>query len=213
MTLPVALLLGCAYLLGAIPFSLLVARIRGVDLREHGSGNAGATNAMRVLGKGPGAFVFALDFFKGLVATIVLPATIIGTAPPEWTMVAAGATAMLGHVFTLWGAMFFGGWKGGKGVATGAGMLTGLVPVAVLAGLVVFISAVTLTRMVSLGSILSATTIPVALGVQALLFPSTAPGNAIWAFALAVPLFILWTHRSNVRRLLAGTEAKVTDTA
>ena len=213
MTLPVALLLGCAYLLGAIPFSLLVARLRGVDLREHGSGNAGATNALRVLGKGPGALVFALDFFKGLVATVVLPETLLSGVVPEWAMVAAGATAMLGHVFTVWGALFFGGWRGGKGVATGAGMLTGLVPVAVLAGLAVFIGAVALTRTVSLGSILAATTIPVALGVQSALFPSTSPGRAIWAFALAVPLFILWTHRANVRRLLAGTEAKVTDSA
>ncbi|MEM6326554.1 MAG: glycerol-3-phosphate 1-O-acyltransferase PlsY [Bacteroidota bacterium] len=209
MALQVALLLGCAYLLGAIPFSLVIARMRGVDLREHGSGNAGATNAMRVLGKGPGVLVFALDFFKGLIATVVLPEAILGALPPEWTMVAAGTAAMLGHVFTIWGALFFGGWKGGKGVATGAGMLTGLVPVAVLAGLVVFVTVVATTRLVSLGSILSATTIPIALGVRTLLAPSTAPGLAIWIFALAVPLFIVWTHRANVRRLLAGTEARV----
>ncbi|MEM1056870.1 MAG: glycerol-3-phosphate 1-O-acyltransferase PlsY [Bacteroidota bacterium] len=213
MSLSLALLFGSAYLLGAIPFSLVVARLRGVDLRRHGSGNAGATNAMRVLGKGPGALVFALDFFKGLLATVVLPTTLLGAAAPEWTMVAAGATAMIGHVFTVWGALFFGGWKGGKGVATGAGMLTGLVPVAVLAGLIVFVSTVALSRMVSLGSILAATTIPIALGAQSLLYPSTTPGRAIWIFAIAVPLFILWTHRSNVQRLLDGTEAKVTDTA
>lgn len=209
MPLQVLVLLVCAYLLGAVPFSLLVARIRGVDLRSHGSGNAGATNALRVLGKGPGAIVFALDFFKGLVATIVLPEAVLGPLPPEWAMVAAGTSAMVGHVITVWGALFFGGWKGGKGVATGAGMLTGLVPIAVLAGLAVFVVTVGLSRTVSLGSILSATTIPIALGLQSLLAPSTAPGRAIWIFALAVPLFILWTHRSNVRRLLAGTEAKV----
>lgn len=210
MALSVLLLLGSAYLLGAIPFSLVIAKVRGVDLRQHGSGNAGATNALRVMGKGPGLLVFALDFFKGLVATVVLPAALLGVDAPDWTMVAAGAAAMLGHVFTVWGALFFGGWKGGKGVATGAGMLTGLVPIAVLAGLAVFIATVATTRLVSLGSILAATTIPVALGIQALLRPSTAPdGSAIWIFALAVPLFIVWTHRSNVRRLLDGTEARV----
>lgn len=209
MAISIALLLACAYLLGAVPFSLVVARLRGIDLREHGSGNAGATNAMRVLGRGPGALVFGLDFFKGLVATLVLPSAFLGPLAPEWTMVAAGAMAMVGHVVTIWGALFFGGWKGGKGVATGAGMLTGLVPISVLVGLGVFVTVVAMSRMVSLGSILAATSIPITLGIQTLLAPSTAPGRAIWMFALAVPLFILWTHRSNVRRLLTGTEPRI----
>ena len=208
----VALLFVCAYLLGAIPFSLVVAKARGVDLRAHGSGNAGATNAMRVMGRGPGALVFILDFLKGLVATVALPILVLGEGAPVWTMVVAGAVAMLGHVVTVWGALFFGGWKGGKGVATGAGMLTGLVPIAVLAGLLVFVVTVASTRLVSLGSILAATTIPATLIVQQFLLGRTF-ATAIWVFALAVPLFIVWTHRDNVRRLVTGTEAKVSDPA
>ncbi|OZC03275.1 glycerol-3-phosphate acyltransferase [Rubricoccus marinus] len=208
----VALLFVCAYLLGAIPFSLVVAKARGVDLRAHGSGNAGATNAMRVMGRGPGALVFILDFLKGLVATVALPILVLGEGAPVWTMVVAGAVAMLGHVVTVWGALFFGGWKGGKGVATGAGMLTGLVPIAVLAGLLVFVVTVASTRLVSLGSILAATTIPATLIVQQFVLGRTF-ATAIWVFALAVPLFIVWTHRDNVRRLVTGTEAKVSDPA
>ncbi len=208
-----ALLLALAYLLGAIPFSLVVAKMRGVDLRAHGSGNAGATNALRVMGRGPGALVFALDFLKGLIATIVLPVLVLGNGAPVWTMVAAGAVAMLGHVVTVWGALFFGGWKGGKGVATGAGMLTGLVPVAVLSGLLVFVLTVASTRLVSLGSILAATAIPVTMALQQFVFGRGVFASAIWVFAVAVPLFIVWTHRDNVRRLIDGTEAKVTDPA
>ena len=120
--------------------------------------------------------------------------------------------AMVGHVFTVWGALFFGGWKGGKGVATGAGMLTGLVPISVLAGLAVFVGAVWASRMVSLGSILAATTIPVVLAIQQFAF-GIERGAAIWIFALAVPLFIVWTHRSNVRRLLNGTETRISTPA
>ena len=130
-------------------------------------------------------------------------------------MVACGTAAMLGHVFTVWGALFFGGWKGGKGVATGAGMLTGLVPVGVLAGLIVFVFAVASTRLVSLGSILSAVTIPLRWRSSS----SSSSGDfkasaaAVWVFALAVPLFIVWTHRENVRRILTGTEPKVSGPA
>jgi glycerol-3-phosphate acyltransferase PlsY len=207
----VAVLLACAYLLGAIPFSLVVARARGVDLREHGSGNAGATNALRVMGKGPGLLVFALDFLKGLLATILLPELIL-SAPSEWVQVASGAAAMVGHVVTVWGALFFGGWKGGKGVATGAGMLAGLVPVAVLVGLIVFVVTVASTRLVSLGSMLAAAAIPASLAVRQFAFGYEAD-LAVWAFALAVPLFIVWTHRENVRRLMAGTESRVSGPA
>ena len=208
----VAVLLACAYLLGAVPFSLVVARARGVDLRAHGSGNAGATNALRVMGKGPGSVVFLLDFLKGLLATVLLPALLLPEPVPTWTLVAAGTAAMVGHVVTVWGALFFGGWKGGKGVATGAGMLTGLVPLAVLVGLLVFVVTVASTRLVSLGSMLAAAAIPATLAVRRFVLGHDVDA-AVWAFALAVPLFIVWTHRENVRRLLAGTESRVSDPA
>jgi glycerol-3-phosphate acyltransferase PlsY len=212
MALSLVLIVALSYLLGAVPFSLIVGRLKGVDLRQHGSGNAGATNAFRVLGKGPGALVFALDLLKGLAATLGLsrlhlgadPSPLFGAEGGVWLMVIAGAAAMVGHVFTLWGRLFFGSFKGGKGVATGAGMLVGLIPVAVGVGLAVFIATMAATRYVSLGSILAALSLPATLGVQRAL-GAEVPGP-VWLFALAVPLFILWTHRTNVRRLLNGTE-------
>ena len=213
-----ALIVGLSYLLGAIPFSLIVARARGVDLRAHGSGNAGATNAMRVLGKGPGLLVFALDLGKGLVATALISQlrlggetlSFLGPWAPTWAAVIAGASAMLGHVVTLWGRLFFQSFKGGKGVATGAGMLLGLIPVAVGVGLLVFLATMWATRYVSLGSILAAVSLPVTLAVQRFALGAEVP-PPVWAFALVVPFFIVWTHRTNVRRLLDGTEARFAD--
>ncbi|HEX8299559.1 MAG TPA: glycerol-3-phosphate acyltransferase, partial [Rubricoccaceae bacterium] len=119
--------------------------------------------------------------------------------------------AMLGHVFTLWGRVFFGSWKGGKGVATGAGLIAGLIPVATLVAVAVFALTMAATRWVSLGSILGALSLPVTLGVQTALGVHVAP--PVWGFALLVPLFILWTHRANVRRLLDGTEPRLSDKA
>lgn len=210
----IALVVALSYLLGAVPFSLVVARAHGVDLRQHGSGNAGATNAWRVLGKGPGLLVFALDALKGYLATVGLsllrvddPSALLGAWTPAWMAVLAGAAAMLGHVWTLWGRLFFGSWKGGKGVATGAGMLVGLIPIPVGVGVLVFGATLGLTRWVSLGSILAALSLPVVLGAQLALGRDVPP--PIWGFALVVPLFIVWTHRTNVRRLLAGTEPKM----
>lgn len=216
----IALIVGLSYLLGAVPFSLVVARSKGVDLRAHGSGNAGATNAMRVLGKGPGLLVFALDAGKGFVATALLSQlrvggealAMLGDWAPTWAAVIAGTAAMLGHVFTLWGRVFFGSFKGGKGVATGAGMLLGLIPAAVGIAALVFAGTMWATRFVSLGSILASVSLPVTLAVQQAAFGAeVAP--PVWGFALVVPFFIVWTHRTNVRRLLDGTEPRFADPA
>lgn len=215
-----ALILVLSYLLGAVPFSLIVARAHGVDLRQHGSGNAGATNVWRVVGKGPGALAFVLDAGKGLVATLLLSqlrlggeslAPLFGPYAPAWAAVLAGAAAMMGHVVTIWGRLFFGSFKGGKGVATGAGMLLGLIPLAIGVGVLVFAATMALTRYVSLGSILAATSLPVTLAVQRALGVDVPP--PLWGFALVVPLFIVWTHRSNVKRLLNGTEPRLSDPA
>ncbi len=209
-----------SYLLGAIPFSLIVARIKGVDLRQHGSGNAGATNVYRVMGAGPGALVFGLDCLKGVIATVLISQIrigdesligLLGSRPvlaDTWPMIMAGASAMVGHVFTIWGRLFFGSWRGGKGVATGSGMLVGLIPVAVGIGLVLFIGVVALTRIVSLGSILAATSLPITLIIAHFGFGHPEP-PPIWVFAIIVPVLILWTHRTNVKRLLNGTEPRV----
>ena len=213
--LSLALIVGLSYLLGAIPFSLVVARARGVDLRAHGSGNAGATNAMRVMGKGPGLLVFLLDAAKGWAATALISQirvggetlAFLGEWAPTWAAVLAGAAAMVGHVVTVWGALFFGSRKGGKGVATGAGMLLGLIPVAVGVAFALFAGIVWATRYVSLGSIVAAVSLPVTLGAQQMTGSTVPP--PIWAFALVVPFFIVWTHRANVRRLLDGTESRI----
>jgi len=209
-----------SYLIGAIPFSLLVASSKGVDLRQHGSGNAGATNVYRVMGKGPGALVFGLDCLKGVVATVLISQIrigdesligLLGSRPvlaDTWPMIMAGASAMVGHVFTLWGRIFFGSWRGGKGVATGSGMLMGLIPVAVGIALVLFIGVVALTRIVSLGSILATASLPITLIIAHFGFGHPEP-PPIWVFAIIVPVLILWTHRTNVKRLLNGTEPRV----
>ncbi|WP_420456474.1 glycerol-3-phosphate 1-O-acyltransferase PlsY [Rubrivirga sp.] len=214
-----ALVLLLSYLLGAIPWGLVVARAKGVDLRQHGSGNAGATNALRVLGKGPGLVVFLLDFAKGLVAVVLISTLRVGDeslvgllgSRPElaaaWGATLAGTAAMLGHVYTVWGRLFFGSWKGGKGVATGAGMLTGLAPIPVALALAVFVAVLAATRYVSLGSILAAVSLPLSLVVLHVLGVESPP--PVWIFAVVVPAFIVWTHRANVRRLLDGTESRV----
>ncbi len=215
------LVVALSYLLGAIPFSLVVGRAMGVDLRQHGSGNAGATNALRVLGKGPGLLVFLLDFGKGLAAVALVsrladvPALVeagaLGSRPElaaAWVATIAGTAAMLGHVFTVWGRLFFGSFKGGKGVATGAGMLTGLAPLAIGIAVVVFAVVMALTRYVSLGSILAALSLPLSLLALHLGLGVESP-PPVWIFAIVVPAFIVWTHRANVRRLLDGTETKM----
>lgn len=211
----VVLAVALSYLLGAVPFSLIAARLHGVDLRQHGSGNAGATNVWRVLGKGPGAAVFLLDFAKGLLPTLLAPQladrSALGPDGAAWLAVLAGVAAMLGHVYTVWGRVFFGSWKGGKGVATGTGLIAGLIPVATAVAVAVFAVAMWATRRVSLGSILGALSLPATLGVQTALGARFAA--PVWGFALLVPLFILWTHRTNVRRLLDGTEPRLGDKA
>ena len=213
------LVLALSYLLGAIPFSLVVARALGVDLRLHGSGNAGATNAMRVLGKGPGLLVFLLDFGKGLAAVTLVSRLadadalvgVLGSRPDlaaAWAATLAGTAAMLGHVFTVWGRVFFGSWKGGKGVATGAGMLAGLAPLPVALAAVVFALVLAATRYVSLGSILAALSLPLTLVALHFGLGIENP-PPVWIFATVVPAFIVWTHRANVRRLLNGTESRI----
>lgn len=207
------LVVGVAYVIGSIPWALVVARALGVNLRQHGSGSAGATNAWRVLGRGPGSLVFALDFLKGLAAVLLATRLSVGTGLPDWpdaaawASVLAGSAAMMGHVVTLTGLALFGNVRGGKGVATGGGMLLGLVPVAVLAGAIVFVLTVALTRYISLGSIGAAATIPAVLLIRVAL--SQHVPAPLLGFSLLVPLFIALTHRSNLRRLLAGTEPRL----
>ena len=184
--------LGLAYLVGSIPTSYLVGRLRGIDLREHGSGNLGATNTFRVLGAWAAAPVLVVDVLKGFGPAILFTGW-DGTADSRWA-VAYGGAAIAGHVWSV-----FLRFRGGKGVATGAGVLLALAPVTTIVAVLVWVGVVALTRMVSAASLAAATIVPPVAWLM------DQPALTI-AFCSVVAGFVWWTHRTNVRRLLNGTE-------
>lgn len=187
-------LLAASYFLGAVPASYVAGRLaRGIDLREHGSGNLGATNAFRVLGPGVAAPVMLFDLLKGFAPVWLFPRW-AGTSPESWWPLAFGAAAIVGHVFSVYVRF-----RGGKGVATGAGVFLALAPLAVGVAFAVWLAALWLGRMVSLASILAALT------VVPLLFVADAP-PAVRALGVAVAAFIVFAHRANVGRILRGEE-------
>jgi glycerol-3-phosphate acyltransferase PlsY len=194
------------YLVGSLPFGLLVARITsGVDIRKQGSGNIGATNVARVLGAKYGVLVLVLDCLKGAIPTAVLP---IALLPPDASghqhlAVLTGVAAILGHMFSFWI-----GFRGGKGVATALGVALVLSHWATAAAFVAFVTTFALSRFVSLSSMLAACVFCAA--EMWLLWPA-AFSLSTWSLALfstAVPLLIVIRHRSNIGRLLSGTEPK-----
>lgn len=182
-----------AYLIGAIPFGLLVAKSRGVDIRSQGSGNIGATNVFRVIGKGWGILTFTLDALKGFVPAFFFPMLLRSDASAEWGVL-FGSCAILGHSFPVY--LRF---KGGKGVATGAGMLLGVAPVAVLIGFFCWLLCMVLSRIVSLSSIVAALSVIVSVWVL-------DRGPVINIVLTVLSLLVIWLHRANIRRLLSGTE-------
>lgn len=188
----VAALLG-AYLLGSVPFSYLVARRKGVDVRSVGSGNVGATNVMRNVSLAAGLIAFALDAAKGAVAVVL--ARLLEPAGP--LPVLAGVMAVLGHMYPVW--LRF---RGGKGVATGAGAFLPLVPLATAGALTAFALALALTRYVSLSSIIGSTMLAV------LAFLGGAP-PVVSRAAAGIALLITWKHRSNLQRIAQGTENRL----
>ncbi|HVS01543.1 MAG TPA: glycerol-3-phosphate 1-O-acyltransferase PlsY [Thermoanaerobaculia bacterium] len=193
-----------AYLVGSISFSYLVVRVlTGRDVRAEGSGNAGATNALRVAGKGAGAAALLLDVAKG--AGAVAAARLLG-APPVVVAVTAAAV-VVGHVWPL-----FLDLRGGKGVATAAGALGVLAPVPSLLAAVVFLAVVGVTRFVSLGSMLGVASFPLFVFLsQRLGWEEHDP--AFVAGSVLVPALVLFKHRSNARRLLAGSERRLGERA
>jgi glycerol-3-phosphate acyltransferase PlsY len=192
-----------AYLLGSIPTGFLVARARGIDIRSTGSGNIGATNAMRVLGKPAGIFVLLMDALKGYAACTWLAALMLEffTVTPEQVgnmQITAGIFAVLGHNYPCW--LKF---KGGKGIATTAGVYLALAPWAVLIALVVFILAVLATKYVSVGSILAAIALPTAVWIL-------QPQNLFLGIVTtALGVLAIYKHKSNIQRLMAGTENRL----
>jgi glycerol-3-phosphate acyltransferase PlsY len=198
------LVLLAAYLIGAIPFGVIIGRVfRGVDIRSYGSGGSGATNVNRTLGPYAGAAVLVSDIGKGLTVTAIAR---YGVEGDPWLIATAGTTAVLGHMFPIYIRF-----KGGKGVATGLGALAVISPLAAAIALSgVVIAAV--TRYVSLGSIVGSS---LSLGLLIIfsIFELTIFGweHDAWylLFAVPVPIFIIWSHRTNVDRLAKGDESKL----
>ena len=186
-----------AYLLGSIPTGFLVGQARGIDIRTVGSGNIGATNALRVLGKPAGILVFLIDTLKGWLAVAVLAPWLAGAETEVVFRVIAAIGAVLGHNYTCW--LKF---KGGKGIATSAGVLLALVPWALLIIFTAFVVVLLLTRYVSAGSIAASAALPPAtwLTTHNLLF--TAVTGAMTVLAI-------YKHKANIQRLLAGTESRL----
>lgn len=219
-----------SYLIGSIPTSIIAGRLlKGIDVREYGSGNAGGTNAFRVLGWKAGLAVTLIDIVKGTIAAVYVvgyfkahPAGVFPDMNEVALSLVAGMAAVIGHVFTV-----FAGFKGGKGVSTAAGMLIGVAPVSMLMVIGVFVLAVWTSRYVSVGSILAAVAFPIIIAIRKYIFELgsgldynlSLPGGRwfvhdsldyhLLIFGLIVAAAIIWTHRANIRRLLSGTENRL----
>jgi glycerol-3-phosphate acyltransferase PlsY len=187
-----------AFLLGSIPTGYLVARAKGVDIRQHGSGNIGATNVFRTLGKPLGVFVFMVDALKGF-AVVWLAGRFGGAS--DWAGIIAAVAVIAGHNYTPWL-----GFKGGKGIATSAGVLLALMPWAVLCIAIVWFVVFKVSRYVSLASISAATALPLAV---AALWSAGCGGNGpLLGFSVLISALAIWRHRTNIQRLRAGTESR-----
>ena len=192
-----------AYLLGTLLGSLLLGRLRGIDIRSMGSGNAGATNAMRTQGKAFGLSVLLIDVLKGVIAVWWLPAMSlpdVGVDPAisrQWLTLSCGAAVILGHVYPVWF-----GFRGGKGVATVVGVFGALQPVLLLPLFICWFAVVLLTGYVGLASMSAG----LALILAVYFFePDNQP---LLIFCVAVTALVIYTHRSNIARMLAGTESR-----
>ena len=204
-----------SYLVGSFPTSIIVSKLaKGIDIREHGSGNAGGTNVMRVLGWKHGLLVIILDALKGVLAVVVIARLHYGNIPFEnatpfddFTLVQiiAGVSAVIGHIWTV-----FAGFKGGKGIATALGMLVMIITVDILVAIGVFVIVVTISRYISLGSILGAIAVPLTLIIRENVFHVDIQSyNTLLPFVIALVLLVIFTHRKNVVRLINGNENKV----
>jgi glycerol-3-phosphate acyltransferase PlsY len=197
------LLIVIAYLIGSIPTALWLGRAYfGIDIREYGSGNSGATNTFRVLGSRWGTFVMLVDILKGVVATslyILLPYYLTDEWDRTNFMIGLGLAAVLGHIFPIWADF-----RGGKGVATLFGMILAIQPVVAACCIGVFILVLYLTRFVSLSSILASVAFAVFI-----LFIFNEQEPLYRAFAIAVTMTVVLTHQKNISRLLRGNESKV----
>ncbi|MFQ5604937.1 MAG: glycerol-3-phosphate 1-O-acyltransferase PlsY [bacterium] len=192
-----------SYLVGSFPTSIVVGRMtRRIDIREYGSKNAGGTNAFRVLGWKAGLFVAVVDIGKGMLATLLVSKIRVDAVHInyEYVQILAGLSAIVGHIWTV-----LAKFKGGKGVATGAGMIIALYPWAALICFFIFAILVLTTRYVSVGSITAASSLPLVLMLLDRMLGKSVPGG-LYVFSILISGLIFYTHRSNIRRLINGTE-------
>ena len=189
-----------AYLIGSIPFGYLIGRMRGVDVRTVGSKNIGATNVYRTVGHGWGLLAFLFDFLKGLLPVIAARCFLSDVSHIE---VLAGVMAVVGHMYTC-----FMRFKGGKGIATGFGMLVALLPWLVLAAFAIFVVTVWISHYISLGSILAAAFLLVAVWFPILGSPGTSD-PVLCGVVAAVAVFAIYKHKSNIARLVKGCENRI----
>jgi len=220
----------CSYLIGAIPTSIIISRaIKGIDIRQHGSGNAGGTNVFRVLGWQAGLFVTLFDMFKGILPVTVIvgfftehPIDALPSAPFIVYQLIAGVAAMFGHIYTV-----FAGFKGGKGVSTGAGVVIGIAPITMVYVVIIFFVTLLLTRYVSVSSMTGAVSIPTVMAIRRFLFGGETDGqiplhlfgnefvlhdsldSITIATSIAIAMVIIYTHRTNIERLRNGTENRL----
>jgi acyl phosphate:glycerol-3-phosphate acyltransferase len=213
-------LLPVAYLLGSIPTGYIAGRLVGIDIREHGSGSTGATNVWRCIGKAAGITVFAIDLLKGTLAvwlmqhagdinTLIQPLLSNNAQPSssnllfglaqEWFVVAAAMLVLIGHSRSCWI-----GFKGGKSVATGLGVLFGINWIVALGAFGLWLATMAIWRTVSISSIMAAIAVPV------LIFFTQSP-LAYLLLTCVGGLFVIWRHRANIERILQGTEPRITD--
>lgn len=212
----IILILLLSYLVGSIPTSIIISKsVAGIDIRDYGSGNAGGTNVFRVLGWKYGILVILLDAFKGVIAVVFIARLFYLTELPfenpspfdDFTFVQllAGISAVIGHVFTV-----FAGFRGGKGMATAVGMAVSLMTIDVLIAAAIFLIMIIKFRYVSLGSISAAISLPIILFIRENLFHVHIQGyHTLIAFSIFIALFIIYTHRSNIHRIIAGKENRI----
>lgn len=204
-----------SYLVGSIPTSIIISKlVRGIDIRNHGSGNAGGSNVFRVLGWKWGISTILLDAFKGALAVIIVARMYLDNIPfnnitpfDDFTLVQiiCGVSAVIGHVWTV-----FAGFRGGKGIATGLGVLIMIITIDMALALGVFFIIVAVFRYISLGSLAAAISVPLIMVIRENLFGVNIQGyHTILPFSILLALLVIYTHRKNIDRLLKGSESKI----
>jgi len=206
-----------SYIVGSIPTSIMLSKWKhGFDIRTKGSGNAGGTNVFRILGWKSGVFVVAMDVLKGVVATTLIARLFWDPTLPfynrtpfdDFTIIQmiCGGAAIIGHVWTV-----FAGFRGGKGIATGAGLLIGIAPTEFAVSVIVFMTVFLAFRYVSLGSLMAAIAFPLSLIIRHnILSDEIHSYKTLVLFSVGIALFLIYSHRVNIKRLLEGTERKIT---